>query len=50
MRNAVERPFAFMKHVLQYDRYQYYTRGRNRFQVMMAAIVYNMMRRWITYE
>ena len=47
VRNAVERPFAFMKHVLQYDRCRYYTLGRNRFQFMLAAIVYNM-RRWIT--
>ncbi len=46
VRNAVERPFAFMKHVLQYDRCRYYTLGRNRFQFMLAAIVYNM-RRWI---
>jgi IS5 family transposase len=42
VRNAVERPFTFMKHVLQYDRCRYYTLARNRFQFMLAAVVYNV--------
>lgn len=42
VRNAVERPFAFMKHVLGDDRCSYYDQDRNRFEFMMSAIVYNM--------
>jgi len=46
-RNAVERPFAFAKHVLDYDHCSYYTIGRNRFQFNMNAVIYNL-RRWIS--
>lgn len=46
-RNAVERPFAFMKVVLHYTRCKYYDFKRNRFQFSMAALVYNI-RRMIT--
>lgn len=42
VRNAVERPFAFMKHVLGDDRCSYFDQDRNRFEFMMSAIVYNM--------
>jgi len=42
VRNAVERPFAFMKHVLGYDRCSYYDEERNRFEFIMSAVVYNM--------
>jgi IS5 family transposase len=42
VRNAVERPFAFMKHVLNDDRCSYYDQNRNRFEFMMSVIVYNM--------
>ena len=44
VRNAVERPFAFMKHVLNYERCSYYDLERNRFQFTMAAVVYNIRR------
>ena len=47
VRNAVERPFAFAKHVLNYTRCSYYTLDRNRFQFNMVALVYNL-RRFIT--
>lgn len=47
IRNAVERPFAFMKRALHYERCSYYDIGRNRFQFTMNALVYNM-RRFIT--
>jgi len=47
VRNAVERPFAFAKHVLNYDRCSYYTLRRNRFQFNMVALVYNI-RRYLT--
>jgi transposase, IS5 family len=43
-RNAVERPFGFMKTVLQYVRCRYYDIARNRFQFMLAATVYNIRR------
>jgi len=46
-RNAVEKPFAFMKVVLNYTRCKYYDFKRNRFQFSMAALVYNI-RRMIT--
>jgi IS5 family transposase len=49
VRNAVERPFAFMKHVLEYDHCRYYTLRRNRFQFNMAAVIYNL-RCWITRD
>lgn len=42
VRNSVERPFAFMKHVLSDDRCSYYDQERNRFEFMMSVIVYNM--------
>ena len=41
VRNAIERPFAYARHVLNY------TLGRNRVQFNMVALVYNM-RRYIT--
>ncbi len=44
VRNAVERPFAFMKQVLDYDRCSYYDMGRNRFEFVIAAWVYNIRR------
>jgi IS5 family transposase len=47
VRNAVERPFAYAKHVLNYTRCSYYTLARNRFQFNMVALVYNI-RRYIT--
>lgn len=43
-RNAVERPFGFMSVVLNYVRCRYYDFGRNRFQFMLAATVYNIRR------
>lgn len=43
-RNAVERPFAYMKMVLNYTRCRYYDFNRNRFQFSMAALVYNIRR------
>lgn len=42
VRNKVERPFAFMKRVLQYGRCSYYDLKRNRFQFIMGALVYNI--------
>jgi len=42
VRNAVERPFAFMKNVLNDDRCSYYDQDRNRFEFILSAIVYNM--------
>jgi transposase, IS5 family len=42
VRNRVERPFAFMKQVLQYDRCSYYDLERNRFEFIMGALVYNI--------
>jgi IS5 family transposase len=42
IRNIVERPFSFMKHVLGYDRCSYYDLRRNRFQFIINATVYNM--------
>lgn len=46
-RNAVEKPFAYMKIVLNYTRCRYYDFKRNRFQFSLAAVVYNI-RRFIT--
>lgn len=43
-RNAVERPFAYMKQVLQYRRCSYYDIRRNRFEFIMCAFVYNIRR------
>jgi len=42
IRNNVERPFAFMKKVLDYERCRYYDKHRNRFQFVCCAIIYNM--------
>ena len=42
VRNRVERPFAFMKRVLQYGRCSYYDIKRNRFEFIMSALVYNI--------
>jgi IS5 family transposase len=44
VRNRVERPFAFMKRVLQYGRCSYYDIKRNRFEFIMGALVYNIRR------
>lgn len=44
VRNTVERPFAFMKTVLKYDRCKYYDFARNRFQFIINATVYNIRR------
>lgn len=44
IRNAVERPFAFMQQVLSYERCRYYDLLRNRFQFIICAVVYNMRR------
>lgn len=42
VRNRVERPFAFMKQVLQYSRCSYYDLRRNKFEFVMCAFVYNI--------
>lgn len=42
VRNRVERPFAFMKRILQYSRCSYYDIKRNRFEFIMSAFVYNI--------
>ena len=42
VRNAVERPFSFMKQVLNYSRCSYYDIKRNRFEFIMCAFVYNI--------
>lgn len=47
IRNIVERPFAYMKRVLGYERCRYYDLRRNRFQFILNATVYNM-RRFLT--
>jgi IS5 family transposase len=44
IRSTVERPFAFAKHVLHYDRCRYYSLARNLFQFNMVALVYNLRR------
>lgn len=44
IRGLVERPFAWMKQILKYDRCRYYDLGRNRFQFTMSALLYNMRR------
>jgi IS5 family transposase len=44
VRNAVERPFAFMKQVLNYQRCRYYDIARNRTQFIFCAVVFNMRR------
>jgi len=42
VRNKVERPFAYMKRILNYQRCSYYDLQRNRFEFIMAAFVYNI--------
>jgi transposase, IS5 family len=42
VRNKVERPFAYMKRILNYQRCSYYDLKRNRFEFIMAAFVYNI--------
>lgn len=42
VRNKVERPFAYMKRILNYQRCSYYDLRRNRFEFIMAALVYNI--------
>jgi IS5 family transposase len=44
IRNAVERPFSFMKQVLYYDRCRYYDLARNRLQFVFCAVAYNLRR------
>ena len=44
IRSAVERPFAFAKQILHYDRCRYYSLSRNRFQFNMVALIYNLRR------
>jgi IS5 family transposase len=44
VRNAVERPFSFIKQVLNYSRCSYYDIRRNRFEFIMCAFVYNIRR------
>lgn len=44
IRNAVERPFAYMTEVLKYRRCRYYGLPRNRTQFILCAVVYNMRR------
>lgn len=44
IRNAVERPFSFMKLVLDYDRCRYYDLARNRLQFVFSAVVFNIRR------
>lgn len=44
VRNAVERPFSFMKQVLGYSRCSYYDIKRNRFEFIISAFVYNIRR------
>ncbi|MCJ7812694.1 IS5 family transposase, partial [bacterium] len=46
-RSSVERPFAFFRRILEYDRCSYYDLERNRFEFVMASLVYNM-RRYMT--
>lgn len=47
IRNEVEKPFAFMKNILNYTQCSYYNIKRNGLQFRFNAIVYNM-RRMIT--
>jgi transposase, IS5 family len=42
VRNAIECPLAFMKHVLGDDRCSYFDQVGNRFEFIMPAIAYNM--------
>lgn len=47
IRNIVERPFAYMKRILNYDRCRYYGIERNRFEFIIKTTIYNM-RRYLT--
>lgn len=47
VRSAVERPFAYLRRVLAYDRCRFYDLRRNAFQFTMAIFTYNI-RRMIT--
>lgn len=49
IRNDVEKPFAFMKSVLNYNRCKYYNLNRNRLQFVLNSMVYNI-RRMITLD
>jgi len=42
VRNKVERPFAYMKRILNYQRCSYYDLERNRFEFIMNAFLYNI--------
>ena len=42
IRNKVERPFAYMNRILNYQRCSYYDLSWNRFEFIMAAFVYNI--------
>lgn len=42
VRNKIERPFAYMKRILNYHRCSYYDLERNRFEFIMAAFVFNI--------
>ncbi|HOI60404.1 MAG TPA: IS5 family transposase [Candidatus Pacearchaeota archaeon] len=42
VRNKVERPFAYMKRILNYQRCSYYDLNRNRFEFIMSAFFYNI--------
>jgi len=44
VRSAVERPFAFLKRILGYQRCRYYDIHRNRFQFLLGLMVYNIRR------
>jgi len=44
IRNDVEKPFAFMKNILNYTKCKYYSLNRNRFQFVLSSMIYNMRR------
>jgi len=44
MRSAVERPYAFVKQILNYQRCRYYNLIRERMQFTLCAIVFNLRR------
>jgi IS5 family transposase len=44
VRSAVERPFAYIKRILGYERCRYYDLRRNRFQFFLSLMVYNIRR------
>lgn len=47
VRNKVERLFAYMKRILNYQWCSYYALKRNRFEFIIATLVYNI-RKFIT--